>query len=236
MKHTHHIIPKHAGGTDDPENLTELTVEEHAEAHRLLFEQHGRWQDRLAWLSLSGRIGKEEIIRIAQSNADKTWMKTDKGKEAFRKRQETKKKRGTDKTWNVGLTKEIDKRLEKASLDNKRNRELGLLSNIGDVMRGKPFDEKHKEKLSDIAKNRDKIICDLCGVAVIKQMYVRWHGEGKCDAAPDLESPKVCKGCGETKTLKYFGSYGKKQNGHKMYKNFCFSCENARRRNRRAST
>jgi HNH endonuclease/NUMOD3 motif len=55
MNHIHHIIPRHAGGSDDPSNLVELTVEEHAEAHRKLFEQHGRWQDRRAWELLSGR-------------------------------------------------------------------------------------------------------------------------------------------------------------------------------------
>ena len=41
MKHKHHIIPKHMGGTNDPSNLIELTVEEHAEAHKLLWEQYG---------------------------------------------------------------------------------------------------------------------------------------------------------------------------------------------------
>lgn len=40
--HRHHIIPRHAGGTDDPSNLVELTVEEHAEAHRILWERDGR--------------------------------------------------------------------------------------------------------------------------------------------------------------------------------------------------
>lgn len=50
------------GGTDDPSNLILLTVEEHAEAHRKLFEQHGKWQDNVAWKALSGAIGKEEII------------------------------------------------------------------------------------------------------------------------------------------------------------------------------
>jgi hypothetical protein len=45
LMHIHHITPRHAGGTDDPSNLIELTVEQHAEAHRILFEQYGRWQD-----------------------------------------------------------------------------------------------------------------------------------------------------------------------------------------------
>jgi hypothetical protein len=51
------------GGTNDSSNLVDLTVEEHAEAHRVLFEQHGQWQDYIAWQGLSGRINKEEIIR-----------------------------------------------------------------------------------------------------------------------------------------------------------------------------
>ena len=66
MKHIHHIIPQYLGGTDDPSNLIELTVEEHAEAHRLLYEQHGNWQDNCAWQALSGRIGREEILRMKQ--------------------------------------------------------------------------------------------------------------------------------------------------------------------------
>ena len=64
MKHIHHIIPKHMGGSDDPSNLIELTIEEHAEAHRELYEKYGDEFDRLAHLSLSGAIGKEEIIEM----------------------------------------------------------------------------------------------------------------------------------------------------------------------------
>lgn len=59
-KHKHHIVPKHAGGSDDPSNFIELTIEEHAEAHRILFEEFGRWQDRLAWQTLSGQITNAE--------------------------------------------------------------------------------------------------------------------------------------------------------------------------------
>lgn len=50
------------GGTDDPSNLVKLTVEEHAEAHRKLYEEHGQRGDYLAWKALSGQIGKEEIL------------------------------------------------------------------------------------------------------------------------------------------------------------------------------
>lgn len=69
-KHKHHIIPRHVGGTDDPSNLVELTIEEHAEAHRVLFEKHQRWQDRVAWLSLSGIMKDEERIYEILKNSN----------------------------------------------------------------------------------------------------------------------------------------------------------------------
>ena len=51
------------GGTDEPENLVELTPAEHAEAHRVLYEEHGREEDRLAWMGLAGYSKKETIIQ-----------------------------------------------------------------------------------------------------------------------------------------------------------------------------
>lgn len=69
--HRHHIIPKYMGGSDVPENLVKLTVEEHAEAHRKLFEKHGHWQDYVAWQGLSGLITKDELIKKIQSEASK---------------------------------------------------------------------------------------------------------------------------------------------------------------------
>ena len=71
MKHIHHIIPKHMGGTDDPSNLIELTIEEHAEAHRKLYEEHGHWEDKLAWQGLAGLISKEELVKQLLSEAGK---------------------------------------------------------------------------------------------------------------------------------------------------------------------
>jgi hypothetical protein len=54
MTHRHHIIPRHAGGSDDPSNIVELTVE-----------------DRLAWMGLLGIIDKEEIIRQLAADRSK---------------------------------------------------------------------------------------------------------------------------------------------------------------------
>ena len=49
------------GGSDEPSNLIDLSIEDHAEAHRILFEKHGKWQDEIAWKALSGQITKSEI-------------------------------------------------------------------------------------------------------------------------------------------------------------------------------
>lgn len=54
--HIHHIVPKHAGGTNDPTNLVRLTVAEHAEEHRKLYEKDRNHYDYLAWKGLSASI------------------------------------------------------------------------------------------------------------------------------------------------------------------------------------
>ena len=63
--HVHHIVPKHIGGTDDPSNLIRLTIEEHAEAHKKLWEKHGRWEDYCAYLGLSKLISSSEASKMA---------------------------------------------------------------------------------------------------------------------------------------------------------------------------
>ena len=54
------------GGSDDPSNLIELTVEDHAAAHKILYEQHGCWQDRVAWQALTKQISCAEAIKQSQ--------------------------------------------------------------------------------------------------------------------------------------------------------------------------
>lgn len=70
--HTHHIVPRHMGGTDDSSNLIKLTIEEHAEAHRKLYEEHGHWQDKIAYQGLLKMIGRDEILFEIASNIGKS--------------------------------------------------------------------------------------------------------------------------------------------------------------------
>lgn len=59
----HHVIPRHMGGSDDPSNLVELTIEEHAEAHYQLWLMCGQWEDDIAYRGLTRQINREEIHR-----------------------------------------------------------------------------------------------------------------------------------------------------------------------------
>ncbi len=67
MKHLHHIIPKHMGGTDDPENLISLTVADHAAAHKELYEKYGKKEDLCAYYMLSGRSQDPEFVKSRAS-------------------------------------------------------------------------------------------------------------------------------------------------------------------------
>lgn len=67
MKHKHHIVPKHMGGSDESSNIIELSITEHAEAHKLLYNKYGHWQDYVAWKGLEGLLSKEDILKIMYS-------------------------------------------------------------------------------------------------------------------------------------------------------------------------
>ena len=64
--HKHHIIPRHMGGSDDTSNLVELTIEEHAQAHLDLYNEHGWHQDLVAHRMLLGQVSKAEAIKELQ--------------------------------------------------------------------------------------------------------------------------------------------------------------------------
>ncbi len=75
--HKHHIIPKHMGGTDDSSNLVQVTIEQHANLHKQLWEDLGCEEDRIAWLCLSGQISNAEaiILAVKKANTGRKWTK-----------------------------------------------------------------------------------------------------------------------------------------------------------------
>jgi len=72
MRHRHHITPKHAGGSDDSENIVELTVTQHAMYHFANWQFWGRREDWIAWKGLAGICSKEKIVEsLMQLGRDK---------------------------------------------------------------------------------------------------------------------------------------------------------------------
>jgi len=151
MKHIHHILPQYLGGTDDPSNLIELTVEEHAEAHRLLYEQHGNWQDYCAWQALSGRIGQEEILRMKQGMANKGLKRTDEEK----KRYSEGAKKYLQRLKNEGRWEEINKKRSESLKGKKKSKEH--LDNWAKARKGHIVSEETREKIRrTLAETRAK--------------------------------------------------------------------------------
>lgn len=74
--HTHHIIPRHAGGTDDPSNLVELTIEDHAIAHEVRYRIYGDDRDRVAALMIRGQISNyDAFIEMVSRPKSEEWKK-----------------------------------------------------------------------------------------------------------------------------------------------------------------
>tara|TARA_R110002153_G_scaffold187372_1_gene340410 strand:- start:28 stop:579 length:552 start_codon:yes stop_codon:yes gene_type:complete len=160
--HKHHILPRHAGGTDDPSNIVELTVEEHAEAHRKLYEEHGRWQDKLAWKGLAGQIGKEEIIRnIQRENGKRVGaLPYSPRKIPLVHTEEARKRISEARTGSVQSEETKKKRADKLR-GRKNTPETITKMSISASQR--VYSDEAKKSFSNAAKNREKVVCPQCG-------------------------------------------------------------------------
>lgn len=113
--HIHHIIPRHAGGSDEPSNLIRLTIEQHAEAHRLLWEQYGRLEDKFAWLGLAGLT--DEAAIVGQKLANKAKKRADvRSKMSAAKKEHWNDFEYRQKMQRIRSTKEYKKKLSDAAL------------------------------------------------------------------------------------------------------------------------
>jgi hypothetical protein len=176
MKHKHHIIPKHVGGTDDPSNLIELTIEEHAEAHRILYEQYGRIQDKRAWMGLSKMMSGIEII--------KEILQAPRSEETKRKMSLARK--GKSNPWAIGnknatvlkgrtRSEETKKKISESKIGKERSDMIG--NKFAVALKGRKKSKEHleavtkalntkevKDKISATWANRPIVKCPHCGL------------------------------------------------------------------------
>lgn len=153
--HNHHIIPKHAGGSDDPKNLASLTVQEHAEAHRLLYEKHGRREDYLAWKGLEKQIGKEEIF--IETSSIGGLNNKGKLKSESHKMNISEANKGQQSHWEKGDTNKKKKNLSKSMLNNtnsKNHSSPEYKKHQSEIM--KKAWAKRKQKANEFLPNTNK--------------------------------------------------------------------------------
>jgi len=175
--HKHHIVPRHIGGTDEPSNIIKLTIEEHAEAHRLLFEEHGRWQDKVAWLTLSGQMTCAEAIKTAQSLSNKgeknaMYGMTGEKNPNYSNRGEKSPLYGKKhpKEWNIKKRKALIGR----SWEDLHGKEKA--EEIKNKFR-KPKTEEHKAKLR---KPKPKVVCRLKDkMEMSLANFMNWNKNGR---------------------------------------------------------
>jgi len=133
------------GGTDEPENLVELTVEEHAEVHRVLYEQYGKQEDYIAWKTLSGQIGKDETLLMARSLGGQKKMSEEskaKLKESCKNRYE---RQLSDGTW-----EEANKKRSESAKGKIRTKEHAKNNTESRKKNGKPWhNEETKKKIGE---------------------------------------------------------------------------------------
>lgn len=139
------------GGTDDPDNLVEVTIEEHARLHKQLWEDLGHWQDHIAWKMLSGQISVAEAIKETQRQYMTNRTVTD---ETRRRMGEAQKRRFSSQNHPMKGKKHKDESCKKMS--------ESLLGHIP-WNKGYKYTQEEREKLSKIHLNAEKYVCDICG-------------------------------------------------------------------------
>ena len=60
--HEHHIIENKQGQRFRTDTTIPLSVKDHANIHKQYYEKWGFHEDYVAWKTLSGQIGKEELF------------------------------------------------------------------------------------------------------------------------------------------------------------------------------
>jgi hypothetical protein len=167
------------GGTDDPKNLIRVNVAMHAFLHQQLFEQHGKIEDKAAWLSLAGRITTEEarIMVVSQPKSEDHKKKIGDAQQGDKNHRWGKPH--TQATKNKisisGKGKNLNKKhTDQSKLLMSENRK-GLASGKQNFMYGKTHTDEAKKIISERAK--ETVSCSRCGYTANKGNFGRWHKE-----------------------------------------------------------
>ena len=158
--HKHHKIPIHFFrkiewlgldiNQDDPINLESISIEEHANKHKILFHQYGYWEDELSWKTLSCQVTAKEATRLAIIKSNSTRVISEITRDKFRKA-----KLG----WHPSkdAREKMSLKAKGRILSDKTKKKLSLSKLNNQHWLGKKHSEETKKKMSEKNKERWKI-------------------------------------------------------------------------------
>jgi hypothetical protein len=192
------------GGSDENDNLVELTPEEHYLAHLLLVKIHhnnhklvyaanmmcmGRNNKRYGWLrrklseSMTGRLVPEEtkhklsVIakqRIEEYGHPKGMLGKNHTEES--KQLMSSKRLGEDNgMWGKKHTECTIDKMRKPKTEEHRKKLSLSKSGKNHPNFGKKLSDKTKQKISKSNKNAPNVVCPHCGTEGKKSPMIRWH-------------------------------------------------------------
>ena len=84
MIHKHHIVPKHRGGSDDPSNIVEVSINQHIMFHFCEYQLHRDVRDKLAYKGLSG-CDDERTELLREMSKNRMWVTDGKNNKMIQK-------------------------------------------------------------------------------------------------------------------------------------------------------
>jgi hypothetical protein len=187
----HHIQPRSLGGTDNKDNLVDLTAREHFICHWLLTKMHigeergkminalylmqgkNQYQDRYINSKVYETLRKEYAQYISKLNTGRIQPLNEKIKQISAI---TGRKRAPfSEEWKAKMS---------ASKLGKNNNRYGVdvsketRQKIGDRIRGRKQTEEEKARrgLANLGKVKPKKQCPHCNQMIAVNTYPRWHG------------------------------------------------------------
>jgi hypothetical protein len=152
------------GGTDDPDNLIKLTIEEHAEAHRKLYDEYGKWEDFLAWKVLLGQINPPEASKIAH--------KIGSIKGGYAKKPNKVPAHNKVEYYCIGCRK----RAKPSVINSGKGHELCYKNFYGlEISNQSWFKQGDLRNVTQAKKNNSIVDCPHCGKSGQYRAMKRWH-------------------------------------------------------------
>lgn len=194
----HHVIPRSLGGSDNADNLVDLTAREHFVCHWLLVKMHtgdarkkmisalylmrgvNSYQERYVNSRVYKSLRQEYAEYISSLNSGRVQPPEEKVKQIAA--QTGRKRAPFSEEWRAKMAEkkkgENNPRYGVEVLDSTRRK-------IGDRIRGRKQTDEEKARRAEANKGKvkPKKLCPHCNQMIAVNTYPRWHGPN-CTQAP----------------------------------------------------